>query len=87
MYRKYRIVESITSSVSQYESYHDQVYRYTPTEYSVNWCQRDVIVHNLLRYVLTPENILYMYSFLSIHIGYVHPVDLAFCANTWHSSH
>ena len=31
MYRKYRIVESIASSVSQYESYHDQVYRYTPS--------------------------------------------------------
>ena len=30
MYRKYRIVESIASSVSQYESYRDQVYRYTP---------------------------------------------------------
>ena len=32
MYRKYRIVESIASSVSQYESYRDQVYRYTPTQ-------------------------------------------------------
>ena len=31
MYRKYRIVECIASSVSQYESYRDQVYRYTPT--------------------------------------------------------
>ena len=31
MYRKYRIVESIASNVSQYESYHDQVYRYTPS--------------------------------------------------------
>ena len=31
MYRKYRIVESIASSVSQYESYRDQVYHYTPT--------------------------------------------------------
>ena len=31
MYRKYRIVESIASSVSQYESYRDQVYRYTPS--------------------------------------------------------
>ena len=30
MYRKYRIVESIGSSVSQYKSYRDQVYRYTP---------------------------------------------------------
>ena len=30
MYRKYRIVESIASSVSQYESYRDQVYCYTP---------------------------------------------------------
>ena len=30
MYRKYRIVESIASSVSQYESYRDLVYRYTP---------------------------------------------------------
>ena len=30
MYRKYRIVESIANSVSQYESYRDQVYRYTP---------------------------------------------------------
>ena len=30
MYRKYRIVESIASSVSQYELYHEQVYRYTP---------------------------------------------------------
>ena len=30
MYRKYRIVESIASNVSQYESYRDQVYRYTP---------------------------------------------------------
>ena len=29
MYRKYRIVESIASSVSQYVSYRDQVYRYT----------------------------------------------------------
>ena len=34
MYRKYRIVESIASSVSQYESYRDQVYRYTPTNES-----------------------------------------------------
>ena len=32
MYRKYRIVESIVSSVSQYESYRDQVYRYTPKQ-------------------------------------------------------
>ena len=32
MYRKYRIVESIASSVLQYESYRDQVYRYTPTK-------------------------------------------------------
>ena len=31
MYRKYSIVQSIASSVSQYESYHDQVYCYTPT--------------------------------------------------------
>ena len=31
MYRKYRIVESIANSVSQYESYRDQVYRYTPS--------------------------------------------------------
>ena len=31
MYRKYRIVECIASSVSQYESYRDQVYRYTPS--------------------------------------------------------
>ena len=31
MYRKYRIAENIASSVSQYESYRDQVYRYTPT--------------------------------------------------------
>ena len=30
MYCKYRIVECIASSVSQYESYRDQVYRYTP---------------------------------------------------------
>ena len=30
MYCIYRIVESIASSVSQYESYRDQVYRYTP---------------------------------------------------------
>ena len=30
MYHKYRIVESIANSVSQYESYRDQVYRYTP---------------------------------------------------------
>ena len=30
MYRKYRIVECIASSVLQYESYRDQVYRYTP---------------------------------------------------------
>ena len=29
MYRKYRIVNSIASSVSQYESYRDQVYPYT----------------------------------------------------------
>ena len=37
MYRKYCIVESIESSVSQYESYldqvyRDQVYRYTPSQ-------------------------------------------------------
>ena len=31
MYRKYRIVESIANSVSQYESYRDHVYRYTPS--------------------------------------------------------
>ena len=31
MYRKYRIVESIANSVSQYESYRDRVYPYTPT--------------------------------------------------------
>ena len=35
MYRKYRIVECIATSVSQYESYHDQVYRYTPS-YTIN---------------------------------------------------
>ena len=34
MYRKYRIVESIANSVSQYESYRDQVYRYTPSSTS-----------------------------------------------------
>ena len=33
MYNKYRIVECITSSVSQYESYRGQVYRYTPTHW------------------------------------------------------
>ena len=33
MYRKYRIVECIASCVSQYESYRDQVYRYTPNDY------------------------------------------------------
>ena len=32
MYRKYRILESIASSVSQCESYRDQVYRYTPND-------------------------------------------------------
>ena len=32
MYRKYCIGESIVSSVSQYESYRDQVYRYTPSK-------------------------------------------------------
>ena len=31
MYRKYRIVESIASSVLQYEPYREQVYRYTPS--------------------------------------------------------
>ena len=36
MYRKYRIVESIASSVSQYESYRDQVYRYTPKQ-AITW--------------------------------------------------
>ena len=36
MYRKYRIVDSIASSVSQYESYRDQVYRYTPTSESIS---------------------------------------------------
>ena len=35
MYRKYRIVECIASSVSQYESYRDQVYRNTP---NLNQC-------------------------------------------------
>ena len=35
MYRKYRIVECIASSVSQYESYRDQVYRYTPNNGNV----------------------------------------------------
>ena len=34
MYRKYRIVECIASSVSQYESYRDHVYRYTPTSFA-----------------------------------------------------
>ena len=29
MYLKYHIVESIASSVSQYKSFHDQVYHYT----------------------------------------------------------
>ena len=33
MYHKYRIVESIGGSVSQYKSYRDQVYRYTPNQY------------------------------------------------------
>ena len=32
MYHKYRIIASIASSVSQYESYRDQVYRYTPID-------------------------------------------------------
>ena len=35
MYREYRIVENIASSVSQYELYRDQVYRYTPRECSL----------------------------------------------------
>ena len=30
MYLKYRIVECITSRLSQYELYRGQVYRYTP---------------------------------------------------------
>ena len=38
MYRKYRIVENIASSVSQYESYRDQVYRYTPSS-NVSLCR------------------------------------------------
>ena len=33
MYRKYCIVESIGSSVSQYKSCRDQVYRYTPSAF------------------------------------------------------
>ena len=36
MYRKYRILECIASSVSQYESYRDQVYRYTLNLYDIN---------------------------------------------------
>ena len=37
MYRKYRIAESITSSVSQYESYLDQIDRYTPTVHDIHY--------------------------------------------------
>ena len=37
MYRKYRIVECIASSASQYESYRDQVYRYTPSQRCSNY--------------------------------------------------
>ena len=40
MYRKYRIVESNACSVSQYESYRDQVYRYTPTAENPSWVAR-----------------------------------------------
>ena len=43
MYRNYRIVESIASSVSQYESYRDQVYRYTPSVISSKGIERNVI--------------------------------------------
>ena len=32
MNRKYSIVESIESSVSQYESYRDWMYHYTPNQ-------------------------------------------------------
>ena len=38
MYRKYLIMESIASIVSQYESYCDQVYHYTPSQYSGLYC-------------------------------------------------
>ena len=41
MYRKYRIVECIASSVSQYESYRDQVYRYTPKQMQT-FCQLEL---------------------------------------------
>ena len=42
MYRKYRIVDNIASSVSQYESYRDQVYRYTPTSVYFIWLIKDI---------------------------------------------
>ena len=35
VYCKFRIVECIVNSVSQYESYRGQVYRYTPTLYGI----------------------------------------------------
>ena len=35
MYRKYSIVERLASSVSQYESYCDQVYPYTPISHGL----------------------------------------------------
>ena len=36
-YDKYRIVESIASSVLQYELYRDQVYHYISTQYMQYW--------------------------------------------------
>ena len=53
MYRKYRTIENIASSVSQYESYCDHVYRYTPNPWyelrvttgnSTSWPQGDMVV-------------------------------------------
>ena len=47
MYRKLRIVESIANSVSQYELYHDHVYRYTP----IYWPLRMACGSQYLNYV------------------------------------
>ena len=62
MYRKYRIVESILSNVSQYKSYRDQVYHYTPNDIFLVMLLAWVILEEFYRKLIFLTNV---FNFLS----------------------
>ena len=92
MYRKYRIMESIASSVSQYESYHDQVYRYTPSnQYLVKlflskW-PSCVIVESIKEFHLRDQTWLCVYCWCQTPEGVVSPRGETTPSGVWHQQY